>query len=465
LSNLVFNEEYTRRVLPFLTPEYFHDATEKQVFKEIERFITKYNGLPTKETLLIELTNSTSIPEQIYSKAIEFVNNDITFDKKNIDWLIESTEAFCKDKAVFNAIMDSISIIDGKDTAQDKGNIPTILTNALGVSFDTHIGHDFLEDSKERFEFYHRTEDRIPFDIEYLNLITKGGLAKKTLSVLLAGTGVGKTLAMCHMASANLLDGKNVLYITLEMAEERIAERIDANLLNIPLSELAAASEKLYDDKITRLKNKTNGKLIIKEYPTATVGSNHFRHLLGELSLKKNFRPDIVYIDYINLCTSARHKYSANVNSYTYIKAVAEELRGLAVEKNLPIVTATQLNRTGFTNSDPGLEDTSESFALPATVDLMIAIISSEELESLGQLMFKQLKNRYNDLSYHKRFVVGVDRSKMRLFNTEQLAQKDIVSDKPVMDNSDFGSRANEDDSMNFMTKKAGKKDFGNLFG
>ena len=463
LSNLIYDESYARRVLPFLKDDYFQDQTEKILFSEIDNFIDKYNGIPTKETLLIELNKKENIPEQIFKNLIEYVEQ-ITFEKKDSTWLIDNTEQFCQERAVYNAIMESISIIEGRSQNKEKGGIPTILADALGVSFDDHIGHDFLLDAEERFEFYNKKEDRIPFDLDYFNTITKGGLPRKTLNVFIAGTGVGKTLAMCHMAAANMLNGQNVLYITLEMAEERIAERVDSNLLNIPVNELEGFPKKIYDDKINKLRKKTSGKLIVKEFPTATVGSNHFRHLLNELSLKKNFQPDIVYIDYINLCTSSRLKYGSNVNSYTYIKAVAEELRGLAVEKNIPIVSATQLNRTGFTNSDPGLEDTSESFALPATVDFMCALISTEEMEQLGQIMIKQLKNRYGDPTQNRRFVVGVDRAKMRLYNVEQSAQSDIVDYRPVMDKSDFGERYDEEENMKWMTKKAGRKDFSKLF-
>lgn len=463
LSNLIYDESYARRVLPFLKDDYFQDQTEKILFSEIDNFIDKYNGIPTKETLLIELNKKENIPEQIFKNLIEYVEQ-ITFEKKDSTWLIDNTEQFCQERAVYNAIMESISIIEGRSQNKEKGGIPTILADALGVSFDDHIGHDFLLDAEERFEFYNKKEDRIPFDLDYFNTITKGGLPRKTLNVLIAGTGVGKTLAMCHMAAANMLNGQNVLYITLEMAEERIAERVDSNLLNIPVNELVGFPKKIYDDKINKLRKKTSGKLIVKEFPTATVGPNHFRHLLNELSLKKNFQPDIVYIDYINLCTSSRLKYGSNVNSYSYIKAVAEELRGLAVEKNIPIVSATQLNRTGFTNSDPGLEDTSESFALPATVDFMCALISTEEMEQLGQIMIKQLKNRYGDPTQNRRFVVGVDRAKMRLYNVEQSAQSDIVDDRPVMDKSEFAERFDEEENMKWMTKKVGRKDFSKLF-
>jgi replicative DNA helicase len=462
LTNLIYNEDYTRQVIPFLKTEYFEDQTEKYLFTEIQEFLNKYNNLPTKETLLIELDKRTHIPEKVYADIVEYVDG-ILFEKKEPQWLLDNTEKFCSDRAVYNAIMDSIQIIDGK-SKNDLGSIPQLLSDALAVSFDSYIGHDFLENFEERYEFYNKKEDKIPFDLDYMNKITKGGLPKKTLNVILAGTGVGKSLAMCHMAAANLLDGKNVLYITLEMAEERIAERIDSNLLNIPLEEIVGFPKKLYDDKINRLKMKTSGKLIIKEYPTATVGSNHFRHLIRELYQKKNFKADIVYIDYINLCTSSRLKFGANVNSYSYIKAVAEELRGLAVEKNIPIVSATQTTRTGFSNSDPGLEDTSESFALPATVDFMIALVSSEDLEARSQIMVKQLKNRYNDPTQYRRFVIGVDRAKMRLYNTEQDAQDGIMDDKPVMDNTTYGERHDEEEKMKWMTKKAGRRDFDKLF-
>jgi len=464
LSSLIYDEDYTRKVLPFLKHEYFHDQTEKVLFASIETFIDKYNSLPTKETLLLEIEKQDKLPEQVYSGVVEYINS-ITYDKKDSQWLVDNTEQFCQEKAVYNAIMESISIIDGESKGNDKGSIPTILADALGVSFDDGIGHDFLENSDKRYEFYNKKEDRIPFDLDYFNKITKGGLPNKTLNVILAGTGVGKTLAMTHMAAANLLDGKNVLYVTLEMAEERIAERIDANLLNIPLEEMEGFPKKIYDDKINRLRLKTSGKLIVKEYPTATVGSGHFRHLLNDLRQKKNFVPDILYVDYLNICTSTRLKFGANVNSYSYIKAIAEELRGLAVERNIPIVSATQTTRSGYTNSDPGLEDTSESFALPATVDFMVALISTEEMEQLGQIMVKQLKNRYNDPTLHKRFVVGVDRAKMRLFNAEQTAQDDIVNDTPVMNNTNFGERHEEEENMKWMTKKAGRKDFSKLFG
>lgn len=463
LSNLIYDEEYARRVLPFLKGDYFQDQTEKVLFQEIDKFVEKYNGLPTKETLLIELNKQDGIPEQTFSEVIKYID-DLTFEKKDSEWLVDNTEEFCQERAVFNAIMSSINIIEGKTPSTDKGSIPTILSEALGISFDDHIGHDFIENADERYEFYNQKEEKIAFDLEYFNKITDGGLPNKTLNVIMAPTGAGKSLFMCHFAAANLLAGKNVLYITLEMAEERIAQRIDSNLLNVPIAELEGFPKKIYEDKINRLRLKTGGKLIVKEYPTAAAGSGHFRHLLNELHLKKNFRPDIIYIDYLNICASSRLKFGANVNSYSYIKAIAEELRGLAVEKNIPIVSATQINRTGSTNSDPGLEDTSESFGLPATVDFMCALISTEEMENMGQIMIKQLKNRYNDVTAFKRFVVGIDRAKMRLFNTEQSAQKNIMDDKPVMDNTTYGERHKEEEQMKWMTKTVGKKDFSNLF-
>jgi archaellum biogenesis ATPase FlaH len=385
-------------------------------------------------------------------------------EKQDEQWLIDSTEKWCQEKAIYNAIMDSIQILDGTDGKNDKGAIPELLSDALSVSFDPNIGHDYMDDSDSRYDFYHRVEERVPFDLEYMNKITKGGIPKKSLNIILAGTGVGKSLAMCHMASANLLDGKNVLYITMEMAEEKIAERIDANLLNVTLDDLSALSKDMYDKKIERVRGKTSGKLIVKEYPTASAGSGHFRHLLNELKLKKHFVPDIIYIDYLNICTSSRIKGGAQVNSYTLVKAIAEELRGLAVEFNVPVVSATQTTRSGYSNSDVGLEDTSESFGLPATADFMVALISSEELEDLGQIMVKQLKNRYGDPNTYKRFVVGVDRAKMRLFDVEQTAQEDIgYDDKPIFDNSGFGQRAREDDQMQWAAKKMGRKNFSGI--
>ncbi len=460
LSNLLNNEDYSRKVLPFLKPEYFKDRTEEILFKAIANFTVKYNAIPTQESLLIDLDGDTTINETEMANCQQYFE---PFEPKNEEWLIENTENWCQEKAIYNAIMDSISILDNRGGEKDKGSIPVLLSNALSVCFDSSIGHDFIDDAEERFDFYHKKENVLPFDLEYFNKITKGGLPNKSLNIILAGTGVGKTLAMCHFAASNLMLGKNVLYITLEMAEERIAERIDANLLNIAVDDLSNISKDMYTEKLNRLGQKTTGKLIVKEYPTATVGAGHFRHLMNELKMKRNFVPDVIYIDYINICVSTRLKNAANINSYSYIKAIAEELRGLAVEKDVPVISATQVNRSGFTNSDPGLEDTSESFALPATADFMFALVTSDDLESQGQLMVKQLKNRYNDPTRDKRFVIGVDRAKMRLFDVEEHAQN-LIDDTPVMSNTDFGMRQDEDDNMAWMTKKAGRKDFSKLF-
>lgn len=407
--------------------------------------------------------NEDSLNEQIFEGCVEYLSN---LEKGDTDeeWLLDKTEEFCQEKAVYNAIMESIGIIDGRDKEKTKGAIPEILSKALSVSFDSSIGHDWIEDFQARYEFYHKVEERIPFDLEYLNAITKGGLPSKTLTCILAGTGVGKSLAMCHFAANNLMDNKKVLYITMEMAEERISERIDANLLDCSLDDLKDLPFKLYEKKVERIRSKTEGKLIVKEYPTASAGAGHFRHLLNELRLKRNFVPDIIYIDYLNICASSRMKYGSNVNTYMMIKSIAEELRGLAVEKNVPIVTATQTTRGGYTNSDPGLEDTSESFGLPATTDLMFALVSSEELEALNQIMVKQLKNRFNDPTSNKRFVVGVDRGKMRLYDVEQSAQDELVNDNPVMDNAVFGSRRNDEDSQGeFSQRKFDKRTFKDL--
>ena len=462
LRHLLNNEDFSRRTLPYLKSEYFHDRLEKTVYEEIDKFINKYNSLPTKEALTLEMDNRTDLSDEDFSQCSNLIST-LNGEEADRDWLADTAEKWCQEKAIYNAIMNSIAILDGNDKKNDKGAIPELLSDALGVSFDPNIGHDFLENSDERYEFYHRVEERVPFDLEYLNKITKGGLPKKSLNIILAGTGVGKSLAMCHMASANLLNGKNVLYITLEMAEEKIAQRIDANLLNVTLDDLEALSKDMYDKKIERVRGKTSGKLIVKEYPTASAGSGHFRHLLNELKLKRSFVPDIIYIDYLNICTSSRIKSGAQVNSYTLVKAIAEELRGLAVEFNLPVVSATQTTRSGYSNSDVGLEDTSESFGLPATADFMVALISSEELEDLGQIMIKQLKNRYGDPNLYKRFVVGVDRAKMRLFDCEQTAQDDVVDDGPIFDKGTFGQRVKEDDSMSWMTKKAGRKNFSGI--
>jgi len=451
LKNLIYNEEYARKVLPFIKSEYFSDRTEKQIFVEIEKFILQYNALPSAEAVELA-TKELNVTAEELQRSLDCIDeirkSRIEEPTTNMDWLINSTEKFCQEKAVYNAVLESIQILDGKNKTQEKGAIPKILSDALGVGFDNNVGHDYLQDSDKRYDFYHRKESKIPFDLEYFNKITKGGLPAKTLNIALAGTGVGKSLFMCHVASGALTQGKNVLYITMEMAEEKIAERIDANLLNVALDSLLALPKDLYDKKVAKVREMTTGKLIIKEYPTASASSIHFRTLLNELNLKRSFIPDIIFIDYLNICCSARIKAGANVNSYTYVKAIAEELRGLAVEFNVPIVSATQTTRSGFTSSDPGLEDTSESFGLPATADLMFALITSEDLEALGQIMVKQLKNRYSDPTAHKRFVVGVDRAKMRLFDVEQEAQSGIADsgkkeDKPLntFGDNDRGSR------------------------
>lgn len=439
LANLALNEEFARKVIPFIKSEYFHDRVDKTVFDLIDSYSKKYNKFPNKAALAVELSSKDNLGEETFKQCTEFVEK-MELDNADFDWLVDQTEKFCQDKAIYNAIMSSISILDDKSGKLAKGSIPKLLSDALAVNFDTSIGHDFLLDSESRFEFYRRHEEKIPFDLALLNKITKGGLSRKTLNIVLAGTGVGKSMFMCHSAANNLTDGLNVLYITLEMAEERIAERIDANLLDIPLDELALIPKASYDTKVERLKSKTKGRLIIKEYPTACASSSNFRHLIEELKIKKNFVPDIIYIDYLNICASARIKHGANVNSYTYIKAIAEELRGLAVEFDVPIVSATQTTRSGYTSSDLGLEDTSESFGLPATADFMFAIISTEEFESLNQVLVKQLKNRYSDVGSNRRFMLGVDRRKMRFYDVDQDAQENLL-DGPVMDNTEFGKQ------------------------
>ena len=440
LSNLITNEDYCRKVLPFLTREYFHEDVEGTLFTIVKDHITEYNTLPSLEIVALTL-NELPLAEHIHKMGMEYLK-ELSGIEKDSKWLLDKTEEFCQEKALHNAIMKSIQVLNGTDKQLTKGAIPQLLSDALGVSFDTHIGHDWLDDFAVRFDFYHLVEKRIAFDLEYFNLITNGGLPNKTLTCVLAGTGVGKSLFMCHMAATNLMDGKKVLYITAEMAEERIAERIDANLLDVNIKDLENLDRVTYEKKVEKIRDKTEGRLLIKEYPTATANVGHIRYLLNELKLKRKFIPDIIYIDYLNIMCSQRLKYGANVNSYLYIKSIAEELRGLAVEKDVPIVTATQTTRSGSTNSDPGLEDTSESFGLPATVDFMFAVISSEELTSLNQLMVKQLKNRFNDLLSNRRFVVGVDRSKMRLYDVEQSAQDDVsYEDRPVMDTGSIGER------------------------
>ena len=444
LKNLIYNEVYTRKVLPFIKPDYFSDNTERIVFREIFDFVNKYKNLPTHESLVINFTESKSLTEPQVRESIELLKeiHSSKDEKSEGQWLIEQTEKFCQDKAIYNAIMESVGILDN-DNKRSKGEIPQLLSDALGVTFDNNIGHDYINDSDSRYDSYHKVESRIRFDLDLFNRITKGGLPVKTLNIALAGTGVGKSLFMCHVAAGCLSQGHNVLYITMEMAEEKIAERIDANLLNIDLDELRTITKEDYNRKFSALKSKTQGKLIIKEYPTACASSLHFRALLNDLALKKSFKPDIIFIDYLNICCSSRIKPGANVNSYSYIKAIAEELRGLAVENNLPIVSATQTTRSGFSNSDPGLEDTSESFGLPATADFMFALVTNEELEQLNQVLVKQLKNRYGDPNLYKRFVLGIDRSKMRLYDVEDSAQNDIVDagkveDKPL---NTFGNR------------------------
>ena len=433
IRNLLSNEEYLRKVIPFLKKEYF-EAEYKNVFNEIVSFVSKYNKLPTKETLTLDMTNNGS-----FDPAAELVDLVFTPEKVNDDWLIDNTEKWCQDRAIYLAIMESINIIDGKHQSLTKQALPEILSDALGVCFDTNVGHDYIDNSDERFEFYHTVEDRLPFDLENFNAITKGGLPNKTLNVALAGTGVGKSLFMCHVGAGALMQGKNVLYITMEMSEERIAERIDANLFNLPIDQLEKLNKQMFDNKIAKIAQKNIGKLIVKEYPTGAAHTGHFRALLNELKLKKDFIPDIIFIDYLNICSSSRMKgLGGSINTYSYIKSISEEMRGLAVEFNVPIMTATQTTRSGFSNTDVGLEDTSESFGLPATADLMFALVSTEELDKLGQIMVKQLKNRYNDPTYKKRFVVGVDRAKMRLYDVEESAQT-LTDDIPVFDNSDSG--------------------------
>jgi|TARA_R110000796_G_scaffold708_1_gene2651 archaellum biogenesis ATPase FlaH len=470
LAGLLHNEDYMRRVVPFLSEEYFGDFTDKTIFKSIVKYISDYNGIPTREALRISIEEKDNISDDQYKTIVETINALEYDEKTDIDWIVDKTEKFCQDKAVFNAVREAILVLDGAHQDLDKGSIPDLLSKALGVSFDQAIGHDFLEDIESRYEFYHSKEDKIGFDLDLFNKITKGGLSRKSLSICLAGTGVGKTLFMTHCAAANLMDGKNVLYITMEMAEEKISERIDANLMNATMDSLQDMPKDVFMKRINRVKAKTTGKLIVKEYPTATAGSSHFRHLLNELKLKKNFTPDIVYIDYLNICTSSRMKAGGNVNSYTLIKAIAEELRGLAVEFNVPILSATQTTRTGYSSSDLNLEDTSESFGLPATADFMFGLISTEELEGLGQLMVKQLKNRWGDTNYLKRFVIGVDRSKMKLYDAEESAQQGIVDDGPVADKGAFGERMkaergeNKDNILSYRKNKPkSKPDFGGL--
>ena len=455
LSNLIHDEQYCRKVIPFLKKEYFADRKESIIVSQIIEFFNKYNKPLNQSILSIEVANAKGVTDKEVGDANDFIKT-LNKESVNEDWLIEHTEKFCKDRAVYLAIMGSIKIFEGKDAVHTKDAIPHLLSDALAVSFDSSVGHDYLDDFESRYEFYHRVEEKIPFDLDMFNKITKGGLSKKTLNIALAGTGVGKSLFMCHVGASCLVQGKNVLYITMEMAEERIAERIDANLLNLTMDELKVVDKDIYENRIQKLVSKTQGKLIVKEYPTASAHAGHFRALLEELKLKREFSPDIIFIDYLNICSSQRMKAGSNVNSYTLVKSIAEELRGLAVEYNVPIVSATQTTRSGFTSSDPGLEDTSESFGLPATADFMFALVSNEELEQLNQIIVKQLKNRYNDPSYYKRFVIGIDRSKMKLYDVEASAQEGLSDaghskdDKPLFDKSGFGSRMQAEDFQGF---------------
>ena len=440
LRNLLTNEKYTRKVLPFVQPDYF-EGVYQQLFKEIAKYVAKYNKLPSQESFKIELDQSDKFNDEQYRHAVEIIPSIFNTEKIDDKWLVDTTEKWCQDRAVYNAIMQSITIIDGKHQTLTKNALPDILSQALAVSFDTNIGHDYIENVGERYDFYHEQEERIPFDLEFFNKITKGGLPNKTLNIALAGTGVGKSLFMCHVGAASLTQGKNVLYITMEMSEERIAERIDANLLDVPIDQLEHLSKEMLTNKVSTIASRTNGKLIIKEYPTGQANTSHFRALLNELKLKKNFIPDIIFIDYLNICASSRMKgMGGAINSYSYIKAIAEEIRGLAVEFNVPIVSATQTTRAGYASSDIGLEDTSESFGLPATADLMFALISNEELNSLGQILVKQLKNRYNDPTQYKRFALKVDRSKMRLEDADG-GSDGLVDDTPTFDKTKMNER------------------------
>ena len=435
LQNLLHDDAFMRKVIPFIKRDYFTDNNEQKIYDQIKSFIDEYNSVPNKDALIVAFQNDKTLNDDQYKDIISYVN-ELEKSEHNSDWLLKETEKFCKDKAIYNAILNSISIIDGRNKSLSTDGIPQLLQDALAVCFDNAVGHDYIDNSDQRYDFYHKVESRIPFDIDYLNKITNGGLPNKTLNVVLAGTGVGKSLFMCHVASSVLSQGKNVLYITLEMAEERIAERIDANLMNITMDQLKDLPKPLFDNRMEKIKQKTNGKLIIKEYPTTGAHVGHFKSLLNELQLKRQFKPDIIIVDYLNICASSRFKAGANINSYTLIKSIAEELRGLAVEENLPILSATQTTRGGYGNTDVELTDTSESFGLPATVDLMFALIATEELDQLNQIMVKQLKNRYNDPTINKRFVVGIDRARMKLYDLEQSAQKGL---------SDSGIKINED--------------------
>ena len=451
LSNLINSEKYIRKVLPFLKMDYFQERSHKIIFLEIHEYVNQYDSLPSLNAIAIECQERTDLNEDQFKEILE-VLNVLSDDTADFDWLVDTTEKWCQERAIYLSLMESVKIADGQDTKRDKGAIPSILSEALGVSFDQHVGHDYVLDAEQRYEFYHRKEDKIPFDLDFFNKITKGGLPNKTLNIALAGTGVGKSLFMCHVAASALLQGKNVLYITLEMAEEKIAERIDANLLNIPIQKLTDLPKVMFDKKIKTLSKKTQGKLIIKEYPTASAHVGHFKSLVSDLALKRSIKPDIIFVDYLNICASQRYKGSI-VNSYTYVKAIAEELRGFACECNVPIISATQTTRAGYGSSDVDLTDTSESFGLPATADLMFALISTEELEGMNQIMVKQLKNRYNDLNRNKRFCIGIDRSKMKLYDVEESAQKDLVD----------SGQGSEEQQIDLVKKFTAKKTFQDL--
>ena len=446
LKSLINDEEYARKVIPFIVDDYFEEVSHKVVFEEVRNFLEKYDKVPNKEVLHVEIEKRSDLSEDVF-KLVRLTIDSLEPSKSDPQWILDKTETWCKERAIYSALVEAIKIADGKDDKRKPDAIPSILSDALAVGFDTHVGHDYIDDSKDRFEYYHRVENKIPFDLDYFNKITSGGLSDKTLNIALAGTGVGKSLFMCHVASSVLLQGKNVLYITLEMAEEKIAERIDANLLNTNIKDIQELPKSTFTNKIDKLAAKTSGKLIIKEYPTASAHVGHFKSLLQELKLKKSFEPDIIFVDYLNICASSRYRGAVNVNSYSYVKAIAEELRGLAVEASVPICSATQTTRSGFASSDPNLTDTSESFGLPATADLMFALVSTEDLEGLNQIMVKQLKNRYNDPTMNKRFVVGIDRAKMRLYDCEQSAQGDLVDDTEIVEyNKSEESKAKFDD-------------------
>ena len=454
INNLLLDEEYCRKVIPFVKPEYFTSVGNRVLFDIINDYIDQYDALPTAAALNIECDKKTDISADTFKEVTDFIGN-LNTEAQDFEWIVDTTEKWCQDRAIYLALMDSIKIADGQDSKRDKGAIPHILSEALAVCFDNNVGHDYIGDALERYDFYHEDEAKIPFDLDFFNKITKGGLPNKTLNIALAGTGVGKSLFMCHVASSILLQGKNVLYITLEMAEEKIAERIDANLLNVPIQKLGEMPKQMFEKKVTNLSKKTQGKLIIKEYPTASANVGHFRALLSDLALKKSFRPDIVFVDYLNICASSRYKGAANINSYTLIKSIAEELRGLACEAQVPFVSATQTTRSGYGSSDVDITDTSESFGLPATADLMFALISTEELEGMNQIMVKQLKNRYNDPTMNKRFCVGIDRAKMRLYDVEQSAQKDLVDS-----GQDHG---NEEEQIDLVKRFQSKKTLATL--